>query len=196
MKKGLLVFLGLFGACLYANETMYTSSVKNLFEDSNTTSVKGRLLPTSKVKILEKQGNKVKIEIEGYIKDNISYAIYFSKGKRILVTGLSKNTKFDFKTISTSKDENEVEWKKVSFTAYTKNENFTKDLDSLYKKAYGIYTENCAMCHLAHPTSEFTANQWPSIVKSMISRTAMTKEQNYLVTQYLQKHAKDMKKGE
>ena len=27
----------------------------------------------------------------------------------------------------------------------------------------------------------------------MLSRTAMTKEQNYLVVQYLQKHAKDIK---
>ena len=53
-----------------------------------------------------------------------------------------------------------------------------------------------ALCHPGHPSTEFTANQWPSIVKSMVTRTAMTKEENYLVTQYLQKHAKDMNQGE
>lgn len=194
MKKSLVASLVFSTACLYASETMYTDSVKNLFESSDSKSSKGRLLPTSKVEILEKKGDKIKIEVEGFMKDGVSNAVYFSKGKRILVAGLSKSGKFDFKTISSSKDENNVVWKKVKFTAFTKNDKLTKDIDSLYKTAQTTFTENCSMCHPSHPAHEFTANQWPSIVKSMINRTAMTKEQNYLVTQYLQKHAKDMKK--
>jgi nitrate/TMAO reductase-like tetraheme cytochrome c subunit len=196
MKKSLLLILAFSTACLYASETMYTSSVKNLFESSDSSSSKGRLLPTSKVKVLETKGDNIKIELEGFMQEGIDNAVYFSQGKRILVAGLSKKSKFDFKTISTNKDENGVEWKKVTFTAFTKNDNLTEDLDSLYTKAQTIFNNNCAMCHPGHATSEFTANQWPSIVKSMITRTAMTKDENYLVTQYLQKHAKDMKKGE
>jgi trimethylamine-N-oxide reductase cytochrome c-type subunit TorC len=196
MKKSLLLTLAFSSAFLYASETMYTSSVKNLFESSDSTSSKGRLLPTSKVKILETKGDNIKIELEGFMKDGVDSAVYFSEGKRILIAGLSKSSNFDFKTISTSKDEEGVEWKKVTFTAFTKNNNLTEDLDALYAQAQTVFANNCAMCHPAHPASEFTANQWPSIVKSMINRTAMTKDENYLVTQYLQKHAKDMGKGE
>ena len=196
MKKSLFFVLAFSFACLYANEITYTSSVKNLFETSDGSSSKGRLLPTSKIKILEKDGDKLKIEIEGYMKDGVNNAVYFSQGNRILVAGISKSAKFDFKTISTSKDEEGVEWQKVSFIAFTDNANLTDDLDGLYKNAQAIFDTNCALCHPGHPSTEFTANQWPSIVKSMVTRTAMTKEENYLVTQYLQKHASDIEKGE
>ncbi|MFT5835991.1 MAG: nitrate/TMAO reductase-like tetraheme cytochrome c subunit [Sulfurimonas sp.] len=193
MKKSIFLGISLLTASLYSSEIMYTSTVKNLFESSDSMAKKGRLLPTSKVKILEKHGDKVKVEIEGFMKVGVSNAIYFVKGKRILVAGLSKSGKFDFKELSSSKDENGVEWKKISFTAYTKDENFTKDLSSLYSNAQGLFKDNCSICHPAHPLEEFTANQWPSMFKAMANRTAITKEQGYLVTQYLQKHAKDMK---
>ena len=196
MKKSLFFILALSCVCMYASESTYTSSVKNLYETADSSKSKGRLLPTSEIKVLEKEGDKIKIELEGYMKDGVDSAVYFSVGKRILIAGLSKSGNFDFKTISTSKDEEGIEWKKVSFIAYTKNDNLTDDLDALYKSAQTIFTNNCAICHPAHGTHEYTANQWPSIVKSMITRTAMTKEENYLVTQYLQKHASDIEKGE
>ncbi|MFA7083749.1 MAG: cytochrome C [Arcobacteraceae bacterium] len=196
MKKSLFFILAFATLCLHANEVKYSSSVKNLFESADSSGSKGRLLPTSKIKILEKNGENIKIEIEGYMKDGVSSAVYYSIGKRILVAGLSKNAEFEFKTISTSKDEEGVEWQKVSFTAFTKNDNLTDDLNDLYKNAQAIFDVNCATCHPGHPSSEYTANQWPSIIKSMLTRTAMTKDENFLVTQYLQKHAKDMKEGE
>jgi trimethylamine-N-oxide reductase cytochrome c-type subunit TorC len=193
MKKCLFLGSIFLSMSLYAGEIMYTSVVKNLFESSDSTATKGRLLPTSKITILEKNGDKVKVEIEGFMKEGVSRALYFVKGKRILVAGLSKSATFDIETLSKSKDKNGVEWKKVILTAYTKDENFTKDLDSLYLNAKALFKNNCSICHAAHPVDEFTANQWPSMFKSMVRRTAVTKEQRYLVTQYLQKHAKDMK---
>lgn len=194
MKKLTVFSLIALASSLFANEVKYASSVKNLYETSDSTSSKGRLLPTSKLTVLEKVGDKIKVEIEGFAKEGVNQAVYFVEGKRILVAGLSKSSKFDLKTISSSKDDSGKTWNKVKFIAYTKDENLVKDLDTLYKTAQTTFAENCAMCHPAHPAHEFTANQWPSIVKSMVNRTAMTKEQNYLVTQYLQKHAKDMEK--
>jgi nitrate/TMAO reductase-like tetraheme cytochrome c subunit len=193
MKKSLILGMTLLTVSLYASETMYSSSVKNLYEASDSNAVKGRLLPTSKVKVVEKNSDKSKIEIEGFMKAGVSNAIYFVKGKRILVAGLSKKGKFDIKKLSSSKDENGVEWDKVVLTAYTKNENLTKELKPLYDKAEDLFKNNCSICHPIHPVSEFTANQWPSMFKAMVNRTAIPKQERYLVTQYLQKHAKDMK---
>ena len=105
MKKSLLFILTIATVCLYANESAYTSSVKNLYESAQSTKVKGRLLPTSKIKVLEDYGDMLKIEFEGYMKEGISNAVYYSIGPRILVAGLSKKGKFDFEVIKTSKDE-------------------------------------------------------------------------------------------
>lgn len=193
MKKSLIIGMAFLSISLYASESMYTSSVKNLFETANSSTPQGRLLPTSKINILEKNGDQIKVEIEGFMQTGVTNAIYFVKGKRILVAGLSKSGNFEIKKLSTSKDEDGVEWEKVILTAYTKDDNLTKDLNSLYSSAEVIFKDNCAICHPAHPVTEFTANQWPSMLKAMINRTAMTKPQSYLVTQYLQKHAKDMK---
>lgn len=194
MKKSFLIFGASFlCVSLYANEIMYTSSVKNLFVSSNSNSVKGRLLPTSKVNVLQKNGDKIKVEIEGYRKQSVKNAIYFVKGKRILVAGLSKSGKFAIKVLSIKKDDKNVIWEKVSLIAFMKNDNLVKDLDSLYVKAQDLYKNNCSICHPAHPEHEFTANQWPSMFKAMVNRTAINKKDRYLVTQYLQKHAKDIK---
>ncbi len=193
MKTSLILGMTLLSVSLYANETMYSNSVKNLYEAADSSTVKGRLLPTSKVTIVEKNSDKSKIEIEGFMKAGVSNAIYFVKGKRILVAGLSKSGNFDVKKLSSSKDEDGVEWEKVVLTAYTNNENLSKDLKPLYDKAEDLYKNNCAICHPAHPVGEFTANQWPSMFKAMVNRTAIPKQERYLVTQFLQKHAKDMK---
>ncbi|NVJ54622.1 MAG: cytochrome C [Campylobacteraceae bacterium] len=193
MKKSLILGMALLSVSLYASETMYSSSVKNLYVTADSSAVKGRLLPTSEVKVVEKNADKVKIEIEGFRKAGVPNAIYFVKGKRILVAGLSKSGKFDVKKLSSSKDDNGVEWDKVVLTAYTKNDNLSKDLKPLYEKASNLYKNNCAICHPAHPVHEFSANQWPSMFKAMVNRTAIPKQERYLVTQYLQKHAKDMK---
>ncbi|RXJ87102.1 cytochrome C [Arcobacter sp. CECT 8985] len=193
MKKNVFLMVLFFSISLFANETMYTSTVKNLYVNSKGDSVKGRLLPTSKVNVLEKSNGKIKVQIKGYVKEGVPNAIYFVKEKRILVAGLSKSAKFDIKKISTEKALDGVKWSKVVLTAYTKDNNLTKDLDSLYSKAQELFKNNCAICHPAHPVREFTANQWPSMFKAMVDRTAIPKMDRYLVTQYLQKHAKDMK---
>jgi trimethylamine-N-oxide reductase cytochrome c-type subunit TorC len=193
MKKSLLIGIAFLSISLYAGETMYTTSVKNLFESSDSNARKGRLLPTSKVNVIEKHGKKVKVEIEGFMKAGVTNAIYFVKGKRILVAGLSKSGKFDIKKLSSSKDEDGVLWDKVVLTAYTKSDKLTDDLASLYSEAEQLFKNNCSICHPAHPAHEFTANQWPSMFKAMVNRTAIEKQDRHLVTQYLQKHAKDMK---
>jgi len=193
MKKSLLLGVTFLSVSLYASQTMYVSSVENLFEDADTTSRKGRLLPTSKVEVIDTIGAKVKVEIEGFRKAGVPNAIYYVKGQRILMAGLSKKNDFNIKKISSSKDENGVEWEKVVLTAYTNKKNLVEDLETLYSKAESLYKNNCSICHPSHPIHEFTANQWPSMFKAMVNRTAISKKDGYLVTQYLQKHAKDMK---
>lgn len=193
MKKSLLLGATLLSVSLYASQTMYVSSVENLFETADSTARKGRLLPTSKVEVVDTIGTKVKVEIEGFRKVGVPNAIYYVKGQRILMAGLSKKNDFDIKKISSSKDADGIEWEKVVLTAYTNKNSLVDKLDTLYSTAESLYKNNCSICHPAHPIDEFTANQWPSMFKAMVNRTAITKTEGYLVTQYLQKHAKDMK---
>lgn len=187
MKKKIFLLCTIVSQSLFAGEIMYATAVKNV-STSVDSPINGRILPTSKVEILEKVGDKIKVQIEGFVKNGRENAVYFVPKKRILVAALKKGGGYKLKSISQDGD-----WKKVSFTAYTKNDKLTKDLPTLNKEAHKLFSENCGLCHALHPTTEFTANQWPSMIKAMKSRTPLTKDQVFLVTQYLQKHAKDIK---
>ncbi len=168
----------------------YTTSVSSLYNEGSQ-KVVGRLLPTVEVEIIEKVGDKVKITFEGYIQDGTENAIYFVPNRRILVAGITKNTKFDYEVVDTIKDNGKV-WKKIKTTFLSDEDEFTKDVNMLYKQADTMYVDNCSICHALHDKKEFNANQWPSIVNSMLSRTAISKQDSYILIQYLQKNAKDM----
>jgi len=188
MRKFIFGFLFLC-ISLYANDIFYASSVKNLYETSTSSNSKGRVLPTSKVEVLAEVGNKYKVKISGYAKEGVENALYFTYKNRILVAGLAKDSKFE---IITSKKVSDSDFKELEIVAFVDKDNLSKDLNSLYAKAQELYSNNCGTCHELHHKDEFTANAWPSVLESMVNMTPIGKEESYLVTQYLQKHSKDM----
>ncbi|WP_418184780.1 cytochrome C [Aliarcobacter vitoriensis] len=192
MKKVFLLCLVFLSHNLFANDILYVSSVKNLYETSQSSVSKGRILPTSKIEILDEVDNRYKVKVVGYVKEEVEYALYFTYKNRILVAGLSKNNNFEVINSKKVDDKEFSDFKELEIIAYIDKDNLTKDLNALYKKANELYSNNCGICHSAHDKKEFVANLWPSVMKSMLSRTALTKEDNYLVVQYLQKHSKDM----
>lgn len=183
----LILFACLVGYIFGAN---YTTNVSSLYKEGNN-KVIGKLLPTVEVKILDKVDNKNRLEFVGYIQEGVENAIYYAPNRRILVAGLSKGTKFDYEVLETFKDNGKT-WKKIKVQFLGNATDFTEDLDGLYKKADETYIANCSICHKLHGKNDFTANQWPSMVNSMLSRTGISKADSYLVIQYLQKNAKDM----
>ncbi|CZE45815.1 hypothetical protein [Campylobacter geochelonis] len=181
MKK---ISLAMLLACgtIFASELAYPNTVKSLYLNPADKSPVGRLLPTAEVKILEHSGDFVKIQIQGYVQGDKTQAIYFSKGPRILNAAFKKNSGIKEKVL-----EKDGEYSKVSVEAYTTKDGFEKELKPMMDKASALFSENCAMCHALHEVNEYTANQWPSVFKSMVDRTAIDKNDRFLVEQYLQK---------
>ncbi|MDY3113503.1 MAG: hypothetical protein SOW25_04155 [Helicobacter sp.] len=191
MKK-LLLILALCGI-LSAKDSTYASAVKNLYLESTSTKVIGKLLPTTKVEVLEKSGDRVKLLVKGYVLDDGKEpaALYFVPNKRILNAGFSRGSGVVFKTLS-SKEVEGKKYNELSAEVWSENSDLSSDLNAMLKKAKGLFEENCAMCHRLHPTKEYTANQWPSMFKGMALRTSIEKADHQLVIQYLQKNSKDI----
>ncbi len=186
--KALLIIAFAFVSTLLA-ET-YSSKVKSLYLPEQPKAV-GRLLPTAEVKMLGDLGDKVEIEISGWIEDGVPSAIYFAPNRRILVAGIDKKTQYKFDD-GKSVEDGGKKWIQIKAKFLTDKDGFSENLDSLYKSAEEMFNTNCAICHKLHDKKEFNANQWPSMINSMLSRTAISKEESYLLIQYLQKNAKDM----
>lgn len=188
VAKALFIIAFVFANALLA-ET-YSAKVKSLYLPEQTKAV-GRLLPTAEVKMLGDSGDKVEIEISGWIEDGVPSAVYFAPNRRILVAGINKSTQYKFDD-GKSVEDGGKKWIQIKAKFLTEKDGFSDDVDSMYKSAEEMYATNCSICHKLHEKKEFNANQWPSMINSMLSRTAISKEESYLLIQYLQKNAKDM----
>ncbi|AQW86736.1 molybdopterin-containing oxidoreductase II, DMSO/TMAO/BSO reductase family, monoheme c-type cytochrome [Campylobacter pinnipediorum subsp. caledonicus] len=186
MKK--LLLSSLLICFSYANSEVYTDVVKPVFADTKATKSIGRLLPTNGVKILEKNKDILKLEVQGYQNPDVKNVIYFNNSERIFTLALSKTAKIDIKVIEEGKN---GKWNLVKTEVFAKDGGFSSDLQPIFNKAKNIYENNCGTCHSLHKPTSYKANQWPSLLKSMLSRTAIDKKDEWLVIQYLQKNASD-----
>ena len=167
----------------YAQTTLKTYSSVNDVKPS------GKVLPTTGFEVLKLDGDKAQVKLIGWNKGKMARMLYFSKGERIISGAFSKKAKFDSNVLKTEKIGKNT-WSKVTLITWIENKNLTSDIDALFSKANNLLETNCGLCHAVHPTKEFSANQWPSVIKAMIPRTSLSKEDGWLVTQYVQKHAK------
>jgi hypothetical protein len=56
-----------------------------------------------------------------------------------------------------------------------------------------LLATSCGSCHNAPTPNQFTVNQWPGTLQSMVpSNVSLTAEDLELLTKYLQYHASDM----
>lgn len=182
------IFSLFFAGALWGES--YTTKVKQLYLPNAQKAV-GRLLPSAEVKMLGEKDGKVEVEISGWIEDGVPSAVYFAPNRRILVAGINKTTQYSFDS-GKSVEDGGKKWILIKAKFLTEKDGFSDDLDSMYKSAEEMYQTNCGICHKLHDKKEFNANQWPSMINSMLSRTAISKEESYLLIQYLQKNAKDM----
>lgn len=189
-----MVFMATMLAYVHGGEIKYASKVKSLYKEGDN-KVVGRLLPTAQVEVLERKDNKVLLRIQGYTQLDSQAALYFAPNRRILNAGFQKNIGVSFKNLEVFKEsETKQEWALASVELWSEDSNLVANVDELYNEAKDLFA-NCSICHALHPPKEFTANAWPSVIKSMKSRVGYDNDQEYLVSQYLQKNAKDMPKG-
>ena len=182
---------GVLCSMAIASAAEYAAEVKNLYADSKGSKVVGKLLPTTQVQILKKEGGRVLLAVEGYAEAGSDLAVYFVPGKRILSVGLSKDSGIALQKISSTQVDGKT-YNKVKIQAWSEEGALSTDLNGLFTQAKDMYEQNCSMCHGLHSVKEYTANQWPSMFKSMAGSTAIDKKDYQLVIEYLQKNAKDM----
>ena len=189
MKK-LIYFLAICLLATVASAKMqYVEKTLKTYSNAGDTKPSGKLLPTTGLEVLKVQGAKAQVKITGWNKGDMTRIVYYSKGERIISGAFSKKAKYELKKFESEKIGKD-NWTKVTLTTWVDNKDLTADLKGLYAKANDMFQKNCGLCHAYHPTHEFSANQWPAVIKGMRPRTPLSKEEGWLITQFAQKHAK------
>lgn len=191
MKKRYL-FLSMFLLTTFVQaKTQYVAETLLTYSTAQDAKSSGKLLPTTGLEILKVKGDKALVKLTGWNKGKMTRILYYSEGVRIISAAFSKKAKYEIKVLKTVTPKgSKVAWSNVTLTTWVDNKNLVDNIDALYEKATDLFQKNCGLCHAYHPTKEFSANQWPAVIKGMIPRTPLSKEEGWLITQYAQKHAK------
>ena len=115
--------------------------------------------------------------------------LFATQGQRIVLATLTDDVAH-LEILATVKDGYGNVWKEVELSGVIQASELTSDQDTVWAQAKALYSSRCSACHALHHTNEFTANQWPTILKTMTKNAALQPDQAALITQYLQTHSK------
>ena len=185
MKK--LILAGLLISSALNASTLYPTDVKSVYLTQDSKDVAGKLLPTNAIEVLEQSAGKIKFSLKGYVNPAAPNVIYYSNQDRIIALSFAKTKTPKYEIIKKGET---GKWDEVKVIAYTTKDNLEKDLKPMMDRAKQTYQESCSICHHLHKESQYNPNQWPSLFKSMLSRTPIDKKDEWLIIQYLQKASK------
>lgn len=180
----------LFSTVLNASTT-YAIKMTNIMDKTGNTV--GTVTPGTKLDVIKKSGKKSKVSVNGWSAFGAETVIFKQVGKRIILGILDESVISKVKKGKSKTDEFESIWNQTSFTGWVKTSSLTDSKEKIWDKADNLFKQRCGGCHQPHPPHEFTANQWPNIVKAMKDRAGLTSDDQWLLTKFMQEHAKDMK---
>ena|ERR1022692_3296852 len=180
------------GAVADTNE-MYVRSLTPVYSDGSGSASIGSLMPGTPValKSAPKPGAAhVVVMIDGWSIQGADSVVYSAEGQRIILATLGASAIAQRKVLTHNRDAYGTVWNHVEFSAAIDPARLIPDVSSVWAAAHTIYTARCSACHALHAPTEFTANQWPGILTTMVRNAALDPNQAALVRQYLQTHAR------
>ena len=151
------------------------------------------LTPATPVTVLATQGKNIEVEVSGWSPAGGDKYLFKDVGLRINRAFLTEDGVSRRVVAGTKDDAWGSTWQDVKITGWINQDDLVADLDTIWKQAAPLYFKRCSRCHSLRRPQEFTANQWPHVLKIMTKRAGYSPEQAALVTALLQNHGKGEK---
>lgn len=200
MSRGYLVmFEGLKALSTKDNsgaDKLYTIETRPYYVERDAAAAGGKgdgqLLAATELAVLERDGDLVKVRIDGWQQDQVDRLIYALQGHRIFSATLGKSIVDHVQRLETMVDpDTELTWHRVSMEAWVANESLIADQAKLWEYGAEMYNASCGTCHSLPPADHYLANQWLGTLKAMKRFMVLDKEQYRFLQKYLQFHSKD-----
>ena len=169
----------------------YTTRLTPIYSDAALTRRIGTLFPGNRLDLTNGTGPSAgrAFSIEGWFQQGNTSSLFLQEGKRILIATLA-HAPMKRARLGRMKDGYGNEWTRARVQAYLDPSTLTDDQDTVWRHAAKLYQTRCSACHAVHKPTEFTANQWPGILKIMAKNAALQPADLALITEYLQTHAR------
>lgn len=156
----------------------------------------GRLLPMTEVAVVDREGDLLKVRLEGWQQDGNDRVIYQRMGQRIFAAALDRSVIDRIERHDTRVDpETELTWHRVSLEAWTDPASMSADHDALNELGAELYNASCSTCHSLNGAEHHLANQWIGTLKAMKRFITLDQDKYYYLQTYLQQNARDVAGG-
>lgn len=151
----------------------------------------GDVMPGAALTVVAADGDDAKVEITGWSPAGGARYLFKEVSVRISLVTLTDAGAATREVIGTAEDKWGSDWEQVRVSGWVPRADLVDDLEAVWDKAGELYYSRCSRCHSLRRPEEFTANQWPTVLKIMTKRAGFNAEQAALVTMLLQYHGKD-----
>lgn len=182
------------GASLSQVSTLFSLSEKALTATAGSAAGKALLFPATEVKVLQKEGNNLQLEVTGWRESKgRGRVITQYMGKRVFSAVLDDALMANVNVLQTQVDpDSHQQWQQVSVTAWTSAQDFINTLDPIWEYSDQMLQSTCSACHSTPPTRRYTANGWIAGLKAMSTYYRLNPVEERTLLKYLQTHASDV----
>ncbi|MBC6557127.1 pentaheme c-type cytochrome TorC [Citrobacter braakii] len=182
------------GASLSEVSTLFSLSEKALTATAGSAAGKALLFPATEVKVLQKEGNNLQLEVTGWRESKgRGRVITQYMGKRVFSAVLDDALMANVNVLQTQVDpDSHQQWQQVSVTAWTSAQDFINTLDPIWEYSDQMLQSTCSACHSTPPTTRYTANGWIAGLKAMSTYYRLNPVEERTLLKYLQTHASDV----
>ncbi len=146
----------------------------------------------AKVSVAADQGDSAQAVVDGWSMEGAASVIFLNSDQRIVLAALTDAGQQAREVLDSKTDDYGTNWQQVKLSGTVPSTDLSADASALWADGEALYSSSCSACHALHSPDQFTANQWPGSLKSMLPMVSLSDEQLELMTKYLQYHAKDM----
>jgi hypothetical protein len=188
--RGVLLVIAvlLVGAKVEAASVMYVGQDAVLTADAGGTI--GTVTPATKVAVTSTAMGSSSVVIDGWHPKTESTLIYGGLDSRILLVRMSGSAGSSVQTVATKSDAYHDTWVEVRVTGKVPSAALVPNVGVVWTSGESFYGQRCSTCHTLHSPTQYTVNQWPSLVADMAHNAALSTAQEDLIVSYLQAHAR------
>lgn len=173
---------------------LFSLSEKTLTATAGAPAGKALLFPATQVKVLQKEGSNVQLEVTGWRESKgRGRVITQYMGKRVFSAVLDASLMEAVKVLQTQTDPaSHQEWQQVSVTAWTSAQGLIDSITPVWEYSDQMLQSTCSACHSTPPATRYTANGWIAGLKAMSTYYRLNPVEERTLLKYLQTHASDV----
>jgi len=189
ISSALSLLCGLEGAAAAGEDVKYTR-VSTVLYDQKDGKVFGTLPPGTPVTVTKKGSGRMKVRVEGWSEEYHELELFSDRDHRIQRMTMARIPD-GVRTVKQKKEDTwGTTWMEVQVAGWIAKGDLTDEVKKVWKKAVALYEARCYDCHEFRPPELLTPSQWRGTLVIMAHRAALTPEEETLLRQYFQQHAR------